>query len=278
VDGTRSCYSCHRNEDGNGGHEPLAIGAKEKPLPRHSPVLWNVGYLPQFYWDGRSPTLEAQALAAWAGGNMGVGKENLAAKAAEIAAIPGYAQQFAAVFGAEGVTPDTVVKAISAYERTLVCDDTAFDRFQAGDASALTARQQEGWALFQGKAACVACHTPPHFSVAFAAAGAGFFNVGVGAQAAEPDVGRMATTKDEADWGAFKVPSLRNVAKSAPYFHDGSVADLAGAVRLMASGGLPNKNLSPILTNRELTDGEIEALVDFLGSLSCGALSEPQLP
>lgn len=278
VDGSRSCYSCHRNEDGNGGHEPLAIGAGDKPLPRHSPVIWNVGYLPNFYWDGRSDSLEAQARAAWAGGNMGVGQEGLAAKAAEIAAIPAYAAQFTAVFGERGVTPDTIVQALAAYERTLVCDDTAFDRFQSGDRAALSARQQEGWQLFQGKAACVACHTPPHFSVAYSTAGTGFYNVGLGTRAAEPDAGRMVKSKQESDWGAFKVPTLRNVARSAPYFHDGSVADLTSAVRLMASGGVPNKNLSPILTDRGLSDDEIGAVVDFLGSLACGSLSEPKLP
>jgi cytochrome c peroxidase len=84
VDGSRACYSCHQNEDGNGGHEPTAIGAQEKPLPRHSPVIWNVGYLSRFYWVGRSESLEAQALGAWGGGNMGVGNEGLDANAKEI--------------------------------------------------------------------------------------------------------------------------------------------------------------------------------------------------
>jgi cytochrome c peroxidase len=129
VDGSRACYSCHLDEDGTGGHEPTAIGAKQKKLPRHSPVLWNVGYLPRLYWDGRADSLEKQALGAWSGGNMGVGKDNLDAKAQEIAKIAGYQQQFSQVFGKEGVTPATIVKAIAAYERTLVCDDTAYDRY-----------------------------------------------------------------------------------------------------------------------------------------------------
>ena len=90
ADGSRSCYSCHLNEDGTGGHEPTAIGAKNTPLTRHSPTLWNVAYLPKLYWDGRAASLEAQAKAAWAGGNMGVGQENLAAKAEEIGNKPEY--------------------------------------------------------------------------------------------------------------------------------------------------------------------------------------------
>ncbi len=119
VDGSRSCYSCHQNEHGNGGETSLAVGAKEKQLTRHSPVIWNTAYFDAFYWDGRSGSLEAQVKGAWGGGNMGVGAENLAAKAAEIAKIKGYAKQFKKVFPEEGVTPDTIAKAISAYERTL---------------------------------------------------------------------------------------------------------------------------------------------------------------
>src|SRR5689334_16193730 len=117
VDGSRACISCHMNEDGTGGHDPLAVGAKAKQLTRHSPVMWNVGYLPKLYWDGRSDSLEAQGTAAWAGGNMGVGKENLEAKAKEIAKIAGYKKQFDKVFPGKGVTPETIIQAIASYER-----------------------------------------------------------------------------------------------------------------------------------------------------------------
>jgi cytochrome c peroxidase len=282
VDGSRSCYSCHQNENGNGGKEPLAIGAGNKQLTRHSPVIWNVGYLPAFYWDGRSATLEAQATAAWAGGNMGVGKENLEKKAAEIAAIEGYAEQFKAVFPDAGVTPDTIVKAIAAYERTLICDATAWDRHQAGDAGALTEQQKRGLETFNGKGACVACHAPPHFSTAYGVPGGVYFNVGVGTEGkpeAEVDVGRMVVTNAATDWAAFKPPSLRNASKSAPYFHDGSAATLEDAVRRMASGGTPNKNLTPLMVDRALSDAEISDLVAFLGALDCEkTLEAPTLP
>jgi cytochrome c peroxidase len=179
-DGSRACVSCHLNADGNGGHDPIAIGAGDKKLTRHSPVIWNVGFLPKQYWDGRSDSLEAQGTAAWAGGNMGVGKENLAAKAAEIAAIPGYASQFTAVFGADGVSPVTIIKAIAAYERSLVCDNTAWDKAQKGDAAALNADQKRGMELFNGAAGCTACHTPPFFSMAYAAPDGVYWNAGIG--------------------------------------------------------------------------------------------------
>lgn len=281
-DGSRACVSCHLNADGNGGHDAIAIGAGDKKLTRHSPVIWNVGFLPKQYWDGRSDSLEAQGTAAWAGGNMGVGKENLAAKAAEIAAIPGYASQFSAVFGADGVTPATIIKAISAYERTLVCDNTAWDKAQKGDAAALNADQKRGMELFSGAAGCTACHTPPFFSMAYMAPEGVYWNAGIGTAGKKPeevDIGRMTVTKAETDWAAFKIPSLRNVAKSAPYFHDGSVATLTEAVKLMASGGIANKNLSPLFTDKKLTDAQIKDIVSFLSALDCNVnLDAPKLP
>lgn len=282
VDGSRSCYSCHQNEHGNGGGDPVAIGPGDKKLTRHSPVIWNVGYFQAFYWDGRSPSLEKQALAAWAGGNMAVGSDpdKQMEKVKEILAIEAYAKQFAQVFPGEEIGPKQVMQAISAYERTLVCDDTAWDRAQNGDESAMTDEQKEGWELFQGKAGCVACHGPPFFSSAMGIPNGVYYNVGIGTQVKkdEVDVGRMSVTKEETDWAAFKPPSLRNVSKSAPYFHDGSIETLEAAVRYMANGAYENDNLSPLVANKNLSDEEIDALVAFLGALDCGKLEFPTLP
>jgi cytochrome c peroxidase len=282
VDGSRSCYSCHQNENGNGGADPKAIGAADRQLTRHSPVIWNVAYMPRFYWDGRSGSLEAQAKGAWGGGNMGVGADNLDAKAAEIGAIPGYAEQFAAVFGDRGATAETVAEAIASYERTLICDDTRYDQYVAGDDTALTAEEHAGLQVFQGKAGCVQCHTPPGFSSQFATPDGVYYNVGIGVAGIpedEVDVGRYAVTEQDSDWAAFKVPSLRNVAESSPYFHDGSVSDLEQAVRYMAGPGVANKNLTPLIMDRGLTDEEVRQVVAFLGSLSCRqTLVQPELP
>jgi cytochrome c peroxidase len=282
VDGSRACYTCHQNEHGNGGETPLAVGAKKKQLTRHSPVIWNTAYFEAFYWDGRAGSLEAQAKGAWGGGNMGVGKENLAAKAAEIGKIEGYATQFKKVFPEEGVTPDTIAKAIAAYERTLICNDTAYDRYAKGDESALTAEQKAGWGVFMGKGQCAACHAPPLFSNAMGVPGSLYYNVGIGTAGkpeAEVDVGRAKVSGNDADWAAFKIPSLRNVAKSAPYFHDGSVATLEEAVKIMATGGIDNKNKTAILADRGLSDEEMKSLVAFLGALDCGdELEQPSLP
>lgn len=281
-DGTRACYTCHQNEDGTGGHEPLAIGPESKVLTRHSPVMWNVGYLPRFYWDGRADSLEAQMKGAWAGGNLGVGKDNLEKKAKELSKIKGYKQAFAKVFPKEGLTVDTVAQAISAYERTLVCNNTAYDRFAKGEAQALSAEQKEGLGLFMGKAGCVMCHAPPFFSSAYTVASGTYFNTGMGTQGIpeeKVDIGRSKVSENPADWAAFKVPTLRNISRSAPYFHNGSVATLEEAVKFMATGGAANKNKSPLLTDRQLSASELGSLVAFLKSLDCeGKLEVPKLP
>jgi cytochrome c peroxidase len=213
---------------------------------------------------------------------MGVGADNLDAKAAEIGAIPGYTEQFQTVFGERGATAETVAEAIASYERTLICDDTRYDRFMAGDDGALTDQERMGLGVFQGKGACVTCHTPPSFSAQFGTEEGVYYNVGIGvAGLAEEDVdvGRQAVTDAPEDWAAFKVPSLRNISKSAPYFHDGSVADLEAAVRYMAGPGVENKNLTPLMADRGLSDEEIDAVVAFLGALACPVgLEIPELP
>ncbi len=277
VDGSRACYSCHLNEDGTGGHEPMAIGAKEKQLTRHAPTMWNVAYLPRLYWDGRADSLEAQATGAWAGGNMGVGKENLAAKAEEIYLLKEYTALFDEAFPGIGGTSTTIAQALASYERTLFCGDTAFDKFTAGDQSALTAEQKAGWELFSGKANCHSCHTPPFFSDAYMAEQGAYHNTGMGYQGKKPeevDQGRGEISKIDSEMGAFKTPSLRNVSKSAPYFHNGSVATLEEAVRFMASGGFKNPKLDPKLVDKKLSDAEIKSIVAFLSALDCdGELS-----
>jgi cytochrome c peroxidase len=278
----RACYSCHANEDGNGGHDPIAIGSGDKPQTRHAPVIWNVAYFKDaFYWDGRAASLEDNAKGAWGSGNMGVGKEHLDTKAAELAAIPGYHTLFDAAFPRAKITGDQVAQALAEYERTLICRDTAYDRFAAGDKTALSDRQQQGLDVFLGKGQCLVCHAPPYFSAAMGVDHGAYFNIGIGTGVPEDkvDVGRMKVTNAPADWASFKPPSLRNVTRSGPYFHDGSVARLDDAVKLMAAGGIANKNKNPALADRGLTDAERADLIVFLGALDCpGKLDPPELP
>jgi cytochrome c peroxidase len=276
-DGSRSCYSCHLKEHGLTDGKPTAVGAYEKALTRSSPTLWNIGYHTEFYWDGRSGSLEAQAKAAWSGGNMGASGQDGHPSTEEICAklnqIPGYQSQFQEVFG-ENATPDDVVKAISAFERTIVANDSAWIRFREGDKTALSEQAQRGWTVFNEKAKCSNCHD------GLLLTDLQYHNVGIGMKAKDPDVGRFKVTNDEKDMGAFKTPTLMDIGKSAPYFHNGSVPTLEKAVDLMLSGGIKNPHLDTInLKPVKLTKEEREDLLAFLRSLDVEyKITEPTLP
>jgi cytochrome c peroxidase len=250
--GTMACAACHLPEkaftDGN------AVSKKDDGSmnTRNSPTMHNVGYLDRLYWDGRAKTLEGNVLAA----------------------VKEYADAFQAAFGA-GPSEDTIVKALSSFLRGLRSGDSAFDRWQAGDEKAVSDAAKAGYALFTGKAGCIVCHTPPLFTNKL------FHNVGIGMKAEKPDVGAAGEKafNDPARTGQFKTPTLRDVAKTAPYFHDGSVATLRDAVKLMASGGLDNPNKDPLLMNRDLSDAEIDQVVAFLETLSGNvAWTPPAVP
>jgi cytochrome c peroxidase len=268
-DGTRSCYSCHVCEKGLTDGLAKAVGAFKKQLPRNSPTLWNIGYHHEFYWDGRSGSLEKQALAAWTGANMGAKPDEILKK---INAIDGYRQQFQKVFGG-GVTADHVVKALAAYERTIISGDTAWDRWRAGDQSAISDSAKRGYQVFQD-AKCTNCHDGVLIT------DQQYHNVGIGMDQKEPDVGRFKVTNKPEDTGAFKTPTLRDIEKSAPYFHDGSMKTLAEAVDIMLGGGKPNehldkKNLQP----HTITKQQRDDLLTFLRSLSVDCkLTKPPLP
>lgn len=263
VDGTRSCYSCHQNELGNADGRAKALGPGDKILARNTPTIWNVAYFAESYWDGRAKGLEKQMIGAWKGGNMGVGEPGLAAKAAEIGALPEYAGKFRAAFGlgaADPVTPEIVAKAVSAYERTLLCGASPWDT------STMAPEAQRGWELFRGKAACATCHSGENFSDGL------YHRVGVGVPESGEggDLGRFDATKADADKYKFRTPTLRNVAKTAPYFHDGSEKDLRAAVKQMAAGGNRKiKELDSNLLDRALTDAEVDDIVAFLRVLDC---------
>ncbi|MEK6284262.1 MAG: cytochrome c peroxidase [Acidobacteriota bacterium] len=270
-DESRSCYSCHVCERGLTDGLAKAIGAFNKPLPRSSPTLWNIGYHKMFYWDGRSPSLEKQAMAAWTGGNMGA-KDHENDIIAKINGLQGYHSQFQKIFGGDA-TAENMMQAISAFERTIISGDTAWDRWQAGDQSAVSEGAKRGWEVFKS-AKCTNCHDGVLIT------DQQFHNAGVGMDAPEPDKGRFNATKKEEDTGAFKTPTLRDVAKSAPYFHDGSAATLEEAVDFMLNGGKPNPYLDKKnLEKRVMTPEQRRDLLEYLRSLNVDCrLVEPPLP
>jgi cytochrome c peroxidase len=278
-DGSRSCYSCHLQEYGLTLGTATTLGAYERVLPRSSPTMWNVGYYSSLYWDGRSPVLERQVVGAWTGGNMGTsgmdGHPSTADVAAKIGSIAGYADQFQPVFGAPA-SEETIAKAIAAFARTIVAttERSAWMRFRAGDQAALSEQARRGYEIFSEKADCDNCHDGTLLT------DQEFHNVGIGMDAAMPDLGRFAQSKEDKDRGAFKTPTLLDISKSRPYFHDGSVATLEEAVDLMTGGGKKNQwldttNLKPV----ELTTNEKADLIAFLRSLDVTYdITAPTLP
>jgi cytochrome c peroxidase len=268
-DGSRSCYSYHVCEKGLTDGLAKAVGAFGKQLPRSSPTLWNIGYHKEFYWDGRSPSLEKQALAAWTGGNMGAKQDEIVAK---INALQGYRAQFQNVFGGDA-TPDNIVRAIAAFERTIISSNTAWDRMKTGEQAAINESATRGWNIFLA-IKCSNCHDGVLFT------DQQYHNVGIGMDQKEPDVGRFKVTNKPQDTGAFKTPTLRDISKSAPYFHDGSAATLDDAVNIMLGGGKPNPNLDKknLEVHNILPDQKAD-LINFLRSLDVDCmLKKPPLP
>jgi len=269
VDGTRSCYSCHVCEHGLTDGLPKAIGAGNKQLTRSSPTLWNIGYHKEFYWDGRSASLEKQALAAWTGGNMGAKAEDIVVK---LNALQEYKAQFQKVFQSDA-TPDNVVKAIAAFERTIISGSTAWDRWKAGDNTAINQSAFRGWNIFQA-IKCNNCHDGVLFT------DQQYHNVGIGMDAKEPDPGRFKVTNKPEDTGAFKTPTIRDIANTAPYFHDGSAKTLEEAMDIMLAGGKPNEHLDKKnLEVHKILPEQREDLLAFFKSLSVDCtLKKPALP
>ena len=254
-DDTVSCASCHDPKFGFSNGERFATGVGGAKGGRSAPSVINSAYYKQQFWDGRAASLEEQALGPIANPiEMALPVEDAVAKLNEIG---GYKSSFQKVFGTD-VTADGIAKAIAAYERTVLSGNAPYDKFKAGDESALSPKAQHGMKLFFGKANCSACHGGPNFS------DSGYHNIGIGMDAKEPDVGRVAISKLGGDTGAFKTPTLREIARTAPYMHDGSLATLVDVINHYDKGGIQNEYLDEELFELRLTPIEKAALLTFL--------------
>jgi cytochrome c peroxidase len=271
ADETISCATCHDPATAWANHNPVDTGIGGLKGTRNSGTVLDAAYMDFQFWDGRARSLEEQALEPIHNPvEMGETLERVVGK---LNAIEGYRTQFTAVFGTDA-TPDGIAKAIAAFERTVLSGPSPFDRYMAGDKTAMSASAIRGRRVFNGKARCRTCHTGPMFS------DQGFHNLGVGMDRPQPDIGRQAVTNDPRDRGAFKTPTLRNVALTAPYFHDGSARTLAEVIEFYDRGGVPNDTLDIFMTTLELTEDEQADLVAFLEALT-GSLPEierPELP
>lgn len=254
-----TCATCHHHMNGFSNAEPTAAGIHGKRGDRNVPTIYTAAASGLQFWDGRAESLEAQALGPIE--NPIEMDARLPEVVAKLEKHPYYPQKFQETFGT-GVTPDGMAKALASFERALALAPSAHDRYWAGDREALTTQQKQGMAIFNSpKGRCVACHSGTDLT------DRAFHNVGVGYEAGrrEPkDLGRFAVTKRDEDRGAFKTPTLRNIARTAPYMHDGSLGTLKDVVAYYNRGGNPNEHLDPRIMPLNLTKDEEAALVAFL--------------
>lgn len=282
-DGTMSCATCHDPETGFADALPVSLSYPTTRNWRNSPGLVNVAYRKRLFHDGRATSLEEQALFPMM--SPFEMNRNLDYLEEVLKTVPAYVEAFRSVFGGE-ITRQRVAMAIAAFERTLLVRDTPLDRHLRGEPGALTARQRAGLALFLGKAGCAACHNGPNMT------DERFHNLGVpedpkakedprvvatarfvGKVSGFPDYrtlredpGRFLVTKDPADWKAFSTPSLREVAATAPYMHNGILPNLEAVIAFYNRGGGVDPKKSPLLRPLGLSTEERESLREFLAT------------
>ncbi len=266
-DRSLACVSCHRPELGFGDGLALARGMRGVTLRRHTPPLYNLGYNRVFFWDGRAASLESQAKQVIE--NPDEFDMSMAELVQRLAGIEGYRRAFAAAFPGIGVSEDSILRALGAFVASIVVDDTRVDRYLAGDTDALTPAEQRGMQLFGGKAHCIECHKGPNFT------DQNFHHTGVSTE----DVGRMGVVRNPhftmrpypffANHKAFKTPGLRNVGRTAPYFHNGSAATLEEVVDFYIAGGVGEDRYgrSPEIFPLQLSEAERADLLAFLRAL-----------
>ncbi len=261
IDGTVSCNSCHNVMASGTDNRPTSVGVNGQRGGRNAPTVWNSAFLTTQFWDGRAATLEDQAKGPPLNPiEMGMPSEQ--AVVDRLSTIPGYKKQFEAIFGA--VTYDNMAKAIAAYERTLITINSPFDRYMKGDKKAMSNKAISGMKRFE-QVGCSSCHNGVNFAGPALDTGTGFFqkfpvhnNPLIAKYKLADDKGRYEVTKDKADINTWRVPSLRNIAVTAPYFHNGAVNSLGEAVRVMAASQLDKK----------LSATEVDEIVAFLESLT----------
>jgi cytochrome c peroxidase len=269
-DNTVSCATCHDPKFAFTDGRAVSTGIRGQKGGRSAPTVINRAYSLAQFWDGRAATLEEQAKGPIANPiEMGMTHENVIGR---LRGVAGYRKLFGNVFGVEDFTIDQVAMAIATFERTVLSGNSAYDRYKAGDKKALTPAQIHGMKVYFDKAKCDQCHEGINFTTN------AYHNLGVGADKPNPDEGRYVVTKNPADWGAFKTPTLRDIARTAPYMHDGSLANLMQVINFYDKGGNPNKNLDEKIKPLKLTEREKEDLVAFLEGLNGDGWQKLQAP
>jgi cytochrome c peroxidase len=308
VDDTVSCATCHDPKRAFTDNKPVSEGVGGKTGARNAPTVLNAMFNVEQFWDGRSPTLEAQAVQPIIN-PVEMAMPSHDALVQKLAAIPDYVHRFQDVFGAP-LSIEAVGKALAAFERLQLSGDSPFDRFRAGDASAISDSAKRGWDLFQNKARCITCHEFNDTSAFFS--DFKYHNIGVGMKHSKnfealsrqvqslaesggldqkkldemalqegfSELGRFLVTRQVKDIGAFKTSMLRDLELTGPYMHDGSLKTIREVLDFYNKGGEPNPNLDGgirklDLTEQELTD--LEALLKSLTGSRTRALAEGKL-
>ncbi len=269
---TVSCAFCHNPGTGFADARQVSIGAFGTAGGRQAPTVYNTGFIPLQFWDGRAGSLEEQAIGPIHNPvEMAEQHNTVVPKIAKIAA---YHRQFHLVFGG-GVSLQHIAEAIAAFERTIVSQNSAFDKYVMGAADAMTESAVRGLTLFKGKARCILCHNGPNLT------DNQFHNLGVPQVGPlKEDLGRYMVTRAERDKGAFKTPTLRSIQETAPYMHDGAFRTLEEVIDFFDQGGGKNSHLSEIIKPLGLQPEEKVDLVEFLKSLTGAPLkiTVPKLP
>ena len=261
IDGSLACVSCHERGKGLADGKVQGRGVPGRALKRHTPTLWNLAWSSPVFWDGRARSLEEQVAGPIESPDEMA--QPMASAVTRLAADPAMARAFAEAFpAAPRVDAANLARAIATYERTFVSPVTRFDRWIDGDEQALTPSEIAGFRLFTGKAQCVKCHS------GFAFTDYAFHDIGLPGD----DRGRGAVLRLEAAEHAFKTPGLRELGRSAPYMHDGSIATLDAVIRHYVNGVVERPTLSKDLTRGlVLSDAERADLIAFLGTLTSEA-------
>jgi cytochrome c peroxidase len=258
--GAMSCASCHNPALGWADGLPTAVGYDMQILGRATPTILNTAFNTIQMWDGRKADLEDQALGPIAAaGEMNLPLPEMVTR---LKAIPGYTAHFEKAYPGQGISEVTVARAIASFERTVLSTESPFDRWRKGDHKAVSAAAKRGFDLFTGKAKCAVCHMGYNFT------DNGFHNIGVKDSGESPDVGRFAQRKVKSMQGAFKTPTLRDIALTAPYMRNGIYKTLTEVVEHYNRGGDVKDNLDINMVPLALSAAEVAEIVAFMESLT----------
>jgi len=294
-DGTMACATCHNPETGYSDALPISLSYPTTRNWRNASAIINLAYNSAFFWDGRAANMEEQALfPIMSAFEM---NQNLDYLEEELKEVPEYVTAFQDVFGGE-ITRERVGMALAAFQKTIISKDAPLDKYLKGDKDALTPAQKKGYDIFTGKGHCMSCHNGPNLT------DNKFYNIGVPENPSvvnDPrvsatrrftakvsgyaaystlteDPGRYLVTKDRKDWKAFRTQSLREIALTGPYMHNGVFGSLKEVIEFFNKGGGEDQNKTPLLKPLYLTDDEKQGLEVFLKEALKGELVKVKMP